>query len=802
MNVYELSASIVLNTGDFEESLTRAGQQTSAFGDVLKANLVSEAVISGVKKIASAVLDVGKASLAAYGDYEQLVGGAQLMFGDAYDYISERSRQAYKNVQMSQNDYLRQVNGFAVGLKTAMGGNAKAAAELADKIVTAEADVVAATGNSQEAVQNAFNGIMKNNYTMLDNLQLGIVPTKEGFQSLIDKINEWNEQNGRLTNYTIDNLADCQQALVDYIDMQGLSGYAAMEASDTLQGSVSSVKAAWTDLLSAIGTGDEAGVKSATDALLDSLSAAAANIVPIVKDIFGGFVDAFGEAHQKITDTNTAAGAIISTIETLAVGIGAAMAATKLWNIATAAATALLAHPIAAIAIGSVALLATTVTGAKKAWDQLVDTVRQTPIDETSINSLLYGIKESAEDILALRQALNEGTGMYSHLDSKDLALYLEAEEKNYNNLMSALQEVSPQAYDMLTNQGKSISDVFYWNKHKEDMAAAEAEAKEKAQSMVDSAQSFSDSAQQILASYWTTYNSIYTGLFNAAGVLTQITEATQFAYTDELGQDHTGAEHLRQNLEANTLFYEKYASDLEYVQGAAADAGVDLSALMEILGSMSTEDAAGAIASVREELENGVGKQGEFIEKWEELLTNYSSAVSRTTQPLAEAATGVHEQLEALLEEYTQSVEGLDQSEEAVAAAKATLEALSLGIDQNTSGVLSSLDVLAGQMQSRLQADFAGFVLQIQALVGYEDYYDGSHRSGLDYVPFDGYMAQLHAGERVLTAAEANAYRTGTAGNAGTGPIEITVPLMLDGDVIGRAAAQYVFDEGRRNGT
>lgn len=801
MNVYELSASIVLNTGDFEESLERAGQQTSAFGDVLKANLVSEAVISGVKKIASAVVDVGKASLAAYGDYEQLVGGAQLMFGDAYDYIDERSRQAYKNVQMSQNDYLRQVNGFAVGLKTAMGGNAKAAAELADKIVTAEADVVAATGNSQEAVQNAFNGIMKNNYTMLDNLQLGIVPTKEGFQSLIEKVNEWNEQNGRLTNYTIDNLADCQQALVDYIDMQGLSGYAATEAADTLQGSVSSVKAAWTDLLSAIGTGDENNVKNATDALMDSLSAAAENVVPIVKDIFGGFVDAFSEAHQKITDTNTAAGAIISTIETLAVGIGAAMAATKLWNIATAAATALLAHPIAAIAIGSVALLATTVTGAKKAWDQLVDTMRQTPIDETSVNSLLYGIKESAEEVMALRQALNDGTGMYSHLGKADLKLYLEAEEKNLNNLMSALQEVSPQAYDMLANQGKSVGDVFQWDKKKEEMAAAEAEAKEKAQSMVDSAQSFSDSAQQILANYWNTYNSIYTGLFNAAGALTQITEATQFG---DLENGKTGAEELRWNLESNTRFYEQYASDLNYVQDAAADAGVDLSALMEFLGSMSTEDAAGAIASVRDELENVVGDEARerVIQNWGDLLENYVSAVSGVTQPLAEAATGVRDQLNALLEEYTQSVEGLDQSAEAVAAAKATLDALALGIDQNTSGVLSSLDVLAGQMQSRLQADFAGFVLQIQALVGYEDYYDGSHRSGLDYVPFDGYMAQLHAGERVLTAAEANAYRAGERGNAGTEPIEITVPLMLDGDVIGRAAAQYVFDEGRRNGT
>lgn len=34
--------------------------------------------------------------------------------------------------------------------------------------------------------------------------------------------------------------------------------------------------------------------------------------------------------------------------------------------------------------------------------------------------------------------------------------------------------------------------------------------------------------------------------------------------------------------------------------------------------------------------------------------------------------------------------------------------------------------------------------------------YYDGSHAAGLAYVPFDGYIAQLHKGEQVLTAQEA----------------------------------------------
>ena len=40
----------------------------------------------------------------------------------------------------------------------------------------------------------------------------------------------------------------------------------------------------------------------------------------------------------------------------------------------------------------------------------------------------------------------------------------------------------------------------------------------------------------------------------------------------------------------------------------------------------------------------------------------------------------------------------------------------------------------------------------------------DGSHAGGLEYVPFDGYIAELHKGEQVLTASEAAAYRGGGA--------------------------------------
>ena len=221
-----------------------------------KIDEISQKMGNGLKKAASvgitAITSLGTVAIKNFADFEQLAGGAELMFGDAFETVMENAKNAYKTVQMSQNEYLQQVNGFATGLKTALGGNEKAAADLANRIVKAEADIVAATGNTQENVQNAFNGIMKSNFTMLDNLQIGITPTKEGFQEVIDKVNEWNEANGRATEYQMGNLADMQSALVDYIEMVGMSGYAQNEAAGTILGSFASMKAAASDFATAL----------------------------------------------------------------------------------------------------------------------------------------------------------------------------------------------------------------------------------------------------------------------------------------------------------------------------------------------------------------------------------------------------------------------------------------------------------------------------------------------------------------------------------------------------------------------
>ena len=279
----------------------QASSQVETIGSKLKSGLATAAKVgaAAVAAAGAAIVAVGKQAIEQYAEYEQLVGGAELMFGDAYDFVAEKAKNAYSTVQMSQNDYLRQVNGFATGLKTALGGNAQAAAELADKIVNAEADVVAATGASQEMVQNAFNGIMRSNYVMLDNLQLGITPTKEGFQEVIDKVNEWNAANGRATNYVIDNLADAQSALVDYIEMQGLQGYAANEAADTIQGSLASMKSAWQNLLTGVAD-DNADFEGLINNFVDSLVVAGENIIPRIDTVIQGLTQLITQSSETI----------------------------------------------------------------------------------------------------------------------------------------------------------------------------------------------------------------------------------------------------------------------------------------------------------------------------------------------------------------------------------------------------------------------------------------------------------------------------------------------------------------------
>lgn len=68
-----------------------------------------------------------------------------------------------------------------------------------------------------------------------------------------------------------------------------------------------------------------------------------------------------------------------------------------------------------------------------------------------------------------------------------------------------------------------------------------------------------------------------------------------------------------------------------------------------------------------------------------------------------------------------------------------------------------------------------------------------GSHRNGLPYVPHDGYIAELHEGERVLTRSEARDYKSGGGGVS----INVTVngAKYSDEESLAEAVAEKIQD-------
>ena len=75
----------------------------------------------------------------------------------------------------------------------------------------------------------------------------------------------------------------------------------------------------------------------------------------------------------------------------------------------------------------------------------------------------------------------------------------------------------------------------------------------------------------------------------------------------------------------------------------------------------------------------------------------------------------------------------------------------------------------------------------------------NGSHSGGLAYVPFDGYIAELHKGERVLTASESSEYNRGENTNNTSGITIIqNIQAVPQTPVEFAAATQAYFEQAR----
>ena len=244
---------------DLGKEMDNGGQKALSFGDLVKSNLASEAIIGGVKLMASAIkkaaeelVDLSKQAIQGFAEQEQLIGGVDTLFKESSKQVQQYANEAYKTAGLSANEYMETVTSFSASLLQSLGGDTAKAAAYADRAVTDMSDNANKMGTDMASIQNAYQGFAKQNYTMLDNLKLGYGGTKTEMERLVAEAAAMTEEQEKL-NVAVDagdlsfgNIVNAISVVQEHL---GIAGTTATEAATTIDGSAKAMKSAWQNLV-------------------------------------------------------------------------------------------------------------------------------------------------------------------------------------------------------------------------------------------------------------------------------------------------------------------------------------------------------------------------------------------------------------------------------------------------------------------------------------------------------------------------------------------------------------------------
>ena len=279
MAVGSVTIDTKLNNDGFKSGLGK-------LGSIAKTGLKTVAVATGV--VASAFAGIVTASVNARGEIEQSLGGVETLFKDSADKVIKNANNAFKTAGMSANEYMQNVTSFSASLLQSVAGDTNKAADIADMAMTDMSDNANKMGTSMEAITNAYQGFAKQNYTMLDNLKLGYGGTKTEMERLLA-----DAQKITGIKYDINNLSDVYEAIHVIQGELGITGTTAKEASETLQGSFSAMKASWNNFLS--GAGDLSQV-------VDTATDVVKNVVRIVNEAIPDIVSSISKSLPELLE--------------------------------------------------------------------------------------------------------------------------------------------------------------------------------------------------------------------------------------------------------------------------------------------------------------------------------------------------------------------------------------------------------------------------------------------------------------------------------------------------------------------
>lgn len=323
---------------------------------------------------------------------------------------------------------------------------------------------------------------------------------------------------------------------------------------------------------------------------------------------------------------------------------------------------------------------------------------------------------------------------------------------------------------------------------------------------------------------------------FEQAGYSAEQAEAI-FTRFYEVTGDTEASVTAANNLATLRLSFEDLKVMVDAVTGANILLGdsVPIDSLAESIADTVT------LGKVTGNLADVLNRAGSNEDEFNELLASTNSAAERTniimsalsTGGMVEASNSFRETSADIIEMHRAQLE-LNQAMAELGELLTPIAAGIIGftadiVEGVTAAITAISDLISKIREAREEANEKNVersstskLSRYRAEARLREHLSGSHAAGLDRVPYDGYLAELHADEAVLNAQEAALWRSVGRSGARALPaayipaalpanaqsaarresVTIDVTLELDGQTLARKQYPLMQAEGRRRGT
>lgn len=484
------------------------------------------------------------------------------------------------------------------------------------------------------------------------------------------------------------------------------------------------------------------------------------NLGIAIGDAFGpqiaGGADMVNDLAQALTDAAETAPGLVSALGSVTVGItGAASAYVALKAAATAfnaiGITSLSAlGPLAAVG-AAIGLITAGVTAGQAKWDDYIASM--TPA------------AESMEDIAAeIERIENRNKELDKILEEGSRTAKISDLRREYAANAEVLETLRQKAADYATEQS-GVTVAVDENTVAVALAAEqEAEYQEVMGGVTELLQKQQERYEKLRETYASTF-----GLFETAPELV-----------------HTSTADMISSLQSQEQYWTSFGENMK----RAAELGID-DGLLQALASMGTEGAA-YLQSILDDMNSfGAGSE-ESLQLLNDLNSNYQAAQEAQAQAAAEASDAIAQssgEIDEAMRSMADAVKEMDKTSEMYETAEANIDSYLAGLEAQAGPLYNTMKEMGQNILAALQSGINSGTLTLPGVSGGGFSVDGSHKTGLDYVPYDDYVAVLHKGEMVLPADDAADYRSGGR----TGGASTTVNLYPQ--TVDEATIDYIYN-------